>query len=326
MFFSVYHYHLARCIRGPPPDGPTNLNELQAVFRRVLQSGLADLPEYGYDEEDVGRPGSPEEDIITLERNDPRAVDFRNYLRTWFGKVPWSSIRRQEMLAWLHWSIYNAPFTSLDALPPARQKLMLEVLAMLEKRAGASIPDGSNPDAKPFLLTLDPVSVAWRPFFWYACITLNNYFQRRHYESDWNATVSTHKGLEYASSLPINAATHTAYRYILRIPRDWSDQTGPRPVVFLHGLGLGLTQYRLFLSHLFHAVRDRPVLVPLQPHVSQEIFHSRYLRPMGRHESSDALAELMTELGWVGNKTEDVDAPIVSQGHVKGVTVLSHSK
>ena len=192
----MYHYHLAKCIRAPSSASHSDFNELQAAFRRVLQSGLAELPEYGYDEEDVGRPGSPEEDIIALERHDPRAVDFRNYLRTWFGKVPWSSIRRQEMFAWLHWSIYNAPFTSLDTLPPARQKVLLEVLGMLEKRAGTSIPDGTNPDARPFLLTLDPVAVTWRPFFWYAGVALSNYFQRRRYESKWNATVQTYKGME----------------------------------------------------------------------------------------------------------------------------------
>lgn len=162
----------------------------------MLQSGMADLPEHGFDEEDVGRPGSPEEDIITLERNDPRAVDFRNYLRTWFHKVPWSSIHRQEMYAWLHWSIFNASFTALDALPPARQDVLREVLGMIEKRAGASVPEGSNPDAKPLLLTLDPVSVTWRPFFWYASVTLSNFYQRRQYKSQWNATISTHDGLE----------------------------------------------------------------------------------------------------------------------------------
>lgn len=181
---------------GPPANGTGNLTELQAAFRRVLQSGLADLPEYGYDEEDVGRPGSPEEDIIALERNDPRAADFRNYLRTWFGKVPWSYIRRHEMFAWIHWSIFNAPFTSFDVLPPARQKVLLEVLQLIEKRAGASIPEGSNPKAKPLLLTLDPVSVTLRPFIWYAGVALSNYYQRRHYETQWNATVSTYKGLE----------------------------------------------------------------------------------------------------------------------------------
>ena len=64
---------------------PNKLSELQKAFTRVLQSGLADLPEDGFDEEtlDSERPGSPAEQVITLQRDDPRAVDFRNYLRTW---------------------------------------------------------------------------------------------------------------------------------------------------------------------------------------------------------------------------------------------------
>ena len=95
VFFSVYHYHLARAVSTPVVTDNRNLTELQAAFRRVLKCGLADLPEHGYDEEDVGRPGSPEEDLITLERHDPRAVDFRNCIRTWFGKAPWSSIHRE---------------------------------------------------------------------------------------------------------------------------------------------------------------------------------------------------------------------------------------
>lgn len=83
--FSVYHYNLATFIGGPHLLPPNKLSELQKAFTRVLQSGLADLPEDGFDEEtlDSERPGSPAEQVITLQRDDPRAVDFRNYLRTW---------------------------------------------------------------------------------------------------------------------------------------------------------------------------------------------------------------------------------------------------
>lgn len=85
VFFSVYHYNLATFIGRPHSLPPNKLSDLQKVFTRVLQSGLADLPEDGFDEEtlDSERPGSPAEQIITLQRDDPRAVDFRNYLRTW---------------------------------------------------------------------------------------------------------------------------------------------------------------------------------------------------------------------------------------------------
>ncbi|EKM59225.1 uncharacterized protein PHACADRAFT_249515 [Phanerochaete carnosa HHB-10118-sp] len=307
VFFSVYHYHLSRCITEAGPNGAGSISELQAAFKRVLQSGMADLPEYGYDEEDVGRPGSPEEDLIALERDDSRAVDFRDYLRTWFGKVPWSHIHRDEMFAWLYWSIYNAPFTSFEALPFVQQKVLLDVLQMIEKRAGSPIPEGSNPEARPHLLTLDPVSVAWRPFMWYAGVALSNYYHRRRYEAQWNAAVVTYKGLDY----------------IVRVPHGWSVQKGPRPVVFLHGLGLGLTQYKMFLPNLFRALKDRPVLILLQPHVSQEIFHPNFFKPMNRHQTADLLVELLEELGWVQRRSEDSAASVSEE--TNSVTVFSHS-
>lgn len=96
-------------------------------------------------------------------------------------------------------------------------------------------------------------------------------------------------------------------------------------MVFLHGLGLGLTQYKMFLSHLFRLVNDRPILVPLQPHVSQEIFHPRYLRPMDRHECADALAGLIEHLGWARRRHEDALSSPEPDASA-GVTVLSHSK
>lgn len=79
----MYHYHLARFIAGPSPNGHGNLIELQAALKRVLQAGLAFLPVDGPDEEEGNRPGSPAEAITQLERDDPRAIDFRNNVRTW---------------------------------------------------------------------------------------------------------------------------------------------------------------------------------------------------------------------------------------------------
>ncbi|KAI0081737.1 hypothetical protein K474DRAFT_1612892 [Panus rudis PR-1116 ss-1] len=312
VLFSVYHYNLARFISGPSPNGPGNLAELQAAFKRVLQAGLSFLPEDGPDEEEGDRPGSPAEEITTLEYSDPRAVDFRNYLRTWFGKVPWSSIRRHEVYAWLYWSIFNESFTSMEALSESRQKILTEVMSMLEMRAGTKIPEGSNPNAKPLLLTLDPVTVSWRPFIWYAGVALSNLILRRRFKTKWGAEIGNYNGMEY----------------ILRMPSTWSPENGPRPIVFLHGLGLGLTQYKMFLTHLLHGVPDHPVLIPLHPHVSQEIFHPRFLRPMSRHESADCLAGLLRELGWVSeakDESGDESEKEVHAGKPSGVTVISHS-
>lgn len=86
VFFSVYQYHLAEFISGLSPIQPSSMVDLQTAFRRVLQSGLASLPEGGpYDVEtlDFDHPGSPAEFITNLVFDDPRAVDFRSYMRTW---------------------------------------------------------------------------------------------------------------------------------------------------------------------------------------------------------------------------------------------------
>lgn len=98
--------------------------------------------------------------------------------------------------------------------------------------------------------------------------------------------------------------------------------------MFLHGLGLGLTQYKLFLTHLLKTVPDRPVLVPLQPHVSQELFHPKYLQPMGRHESTAALAGLLAKLGWAEERSEESEVEDNGKNPIRksGVTVVSHSK
>jgi len=82
----VYYYNLAKLISGPSPIQPANILDLQTAFRRVLQSGLASLPEDGpYDDEtlDFDHPGSPAEFTTALTFDDPRAVDFRSYFRTW---------------------------------------------------------------------------------------------------------------------------------------------------------------------------------------------------------------------------------------------------
>ncbi|KAI1795198.1 hypothetical protein LXA43DRAFT_993885 [Ganoderma leucocontextum] len=322
VFFSVYHYNLTTFISGPSPNGPGNFHDLRGAFQRVLQAGLASLPEDGYDEEslDVDRPGSPEETVTNLAFEDPRAVDFRNYVRTWFRRAPWSSIRRHEMFAWLYWSVFNAPFAGYDKVSQTEQKVLDEVIDLLERRAGIKIPEGSNPTVNPLLLTLDPVNVSWRPLIWYAGIALSNAFLRRRFRNKWNVKVATYKDLEY----------------VLRVPATWDASTGPRPIVFMHGLGLGLTQYCRFLERVFVAIPDHPVLVPLLPHVSQDILHPRYLRPMGRQEMAQCLAGLISELGWADiteptSDTPDSEDQVRSeQGDIKapapkGVTMLSHS-
>jgi len=206
VLFSIYHYRLSVRISGPSPIGPGEPSEVQTAFKRLLKTGLGDLPENG-DNEEAGRLGIPEENIIRLERDDPRAIDFRNSIRTWFCKVPWSSIKLHEVRQWLYWTIFNAALPPLGEIPHSRRVILDEAVDLLEKRSGCQFQEGSNPAIRPILLTLDKVNVMWRPLIYYTIICSINFFLRMWYKNKWNVRFGSRDGLERVSSF-----------YVLRLP------------------------------------------------------------------------------------------------------------
>ncbi|KAL0949481.1 hypothetical protein HGRIS_009534 [Hohenbuehelia grisea] len=322
VFFSVYHYQLARFVAAQPPLPPGALHELRIAHSRVLKSGLASLPEDGFDEEttDSSRPCSPAEDITQLTHDDPRAVDFREVLRTWFGHAPWSEIRAVEVKRWLYWAIFNSHLPEPEKIPSSHHAVLDEALDLLQKRAGVVIPEGSAPMYRPLLLTLDQVTIHWRPFAFYAAVGLTNRLLKAWLQRYRQVQFVVHDGLDF----------------LLRRPINWSPTHGPPPIVFIHGLGLGQLQYHLFITRLLDEFPDRPILILLQPHISQDIFHPRFLTPMSRHETSTRLAALLTKLGWVAtddvaaaDSDDDDDAKSIATSLMdtgaRGITMLSHS-
>ncbi|KAF9534250.1 hypothetical protein CPB83DRAFT_902204 [Crepidotus variabilis] len=318
--FSIYHYFLARRVSRPTPLGPGHPDEIQVAYIRLLKTGMANLPEDGGDIEtlEIARPGSPAETITQLERDDPRAVDFRNSIRTWFCKVPWSSIKLVEAQKWLYWAMYNAELPPLEDLPETNRSALNDALALFQRRVGCKIEEGSNPHAMPMRLTIDNTLILWRPLSFYLLVGTINWGLRLLYKSRWNANHGYFNGLEY----------------ILRVPPNWDPQTSPRPVVFLHGLGLGLLQYHHLISHLIEEFPNRPLLVPLQPQISQDFFHPDFLNPPGRAEMAARIAGLIQHLGWaelVGEKEcntdseEDESLSTLTDNPQRGVTLLSHS-
>ncbi|KAJ8086715.1 hypothetical protein PM082_005538 [Marasmius tenuissimus] len=315
--FSVYHAILAYQVSGPCKHPPGKLVELQIAFTRVLKAGLAQLPEEGFDEEttDCPRPGSPAEEIVQLESHDPRAIDFRNTLRTWFGRAPWSSITLHEARQWLYWSMFNKDLPCPENMPQAHRVAMDDALSQLQKRLGKEIPEGQSSHIKPLRLTLDPVTILSRPFAFYCFVAVANFYIKLTSRRDLNFRQGSFDGLEY----------------LIRVPSNWKPSSAHRPIVFFHGLGLGLLQYHVLLGHLAATFKDRPLLIILQPYISQDIFHPQFLTPMRRKETADSLAGLMSSLGWVDlerdpSSSEEVEVSdsLPEKPH-RGVTLLSHS-
>lgn len=210
-------------ISAPSPVPPGELLEIQAAFRRLLRTGLANLPENGDDRESE-RLGSPGEKIIQLERDDPRAVDFRNSLRTWFCKAPWSSIKLHQVRQWLYWSIFNAHLPPLEHISHSHRVILDEALNLLEKRSGYQFEEGSNPAVPPILLTLDEVNIIWRPLTFYTTIWSIDFFLRMWYKCQWNVRFGSQDGLERVSLFSFQVSFLTC----LQISHSCSEKMGSR--------------------------------------------------------------------------------------------------
>jgi hypothetical protein len=311
--FSIYYASVARALTGPGPGEFGNIAELQTALARLLKSGMADLSEESFDEEtlDDDRPGSPAESIVLLKKDDLRAIDFRNSMRPWFRGAPWSSLRRQGVYRWLYWSIFNDHMPPPEQMPAAHQVTIDDALDQLQKRTGHFIPEGEGP--QPLLLTLDPLNVSFRPLWWYLAVaTINRYLESR-LQTNYHTQRIKHQDLDF----------------LLRIPQDWDSTSGLRPIVFIHGLGLGLLQYYTVLIDLFDSFPDRPILIPLQPQISQDIFHAHFLKPIPRRDIVPRYASLFTHLGWAAEPIEPAsdDETLVADSPdlPTGVTLMSHS-
>ena len=78
-----------------------------------------------------------------------------------------------------------------------------------------------------------------------------------------------------------------------------------------------MTSYPLIKS-LIKSLHNQPLLIPLQPHTSQSIFHPRHLKPWTRGEFIESISRMCTKFGFWTPPIDGAEA----QG---GCSILSHS-
>jgi hypothetical protein len=120
----------------------------------------------------------------------------------------------------------------------------------------------------------------------------------------------------------ISATLILISRYFLRQPNVVTDET-QEPIVFMHGLGIGPAQYSMFISQILREFPNRPVLVPLQPHISQALLHPGHLQTLGKAELVDTLHGLLQELGWAASDEKASASKITFISHSKYVVCLA---
>lgn len=289
-----------------------------------------------------------------LSPTDPRAHDFREYVRHWFGGCEFKDIKRDNMADWLAWSMYGSPLHELErerkewdragrpalycadgvtldtdpeidhddgeteegaelddaALEKRRHRSTFDgdklgfihfCLTLCEARAAAHFEPGRNPHVKALRLTLDPVRVTSRPLLLYGVVALLQ-----------NTVIARAKTRGFRQFDDGDAT-----KYLLRIPEGWEPRPDlpeeERPLIFLHGLGMGMSQYTTLVGVLgkSRSLRRRPILILLQPHISMSFFVKGFLDPPDQKRCTTGLARAL--------RMHRMDE------RAGGCTVLSHS-
>lgn len=317
VLFSLYYRHLASRAQAPTVSHTASREYIVRTIVTAIQDGMGDKDKGGGPvwavQSDPNRLPLVKR---TLDYNDPRAVAFRKEMSGWFLGVSEDQITKQDIQNWLSWALFGKFYWQLteeeardtdDSAQP-RLAFLDDATKLYAARGGlTSFPEHvtlsteQERSRRTMLLSLDPVHVSARPFAFYACIAL------------MNTTLLTYWRWTFGLERKKIGDTH----YLVYIPRGWRVEAAksgkaPLPVLFLHGLGIGMAEY----VHVVQSMLDphcsphpRPVLIPLQPWTSAGLFSPRFMRPWKAEESVTFIKTMLQRHGF-----EEC-----------GVSVLSHS-
>lgn len=206
-----------------------------------------------------GRAGRRETFLWVLDH----VPDLDEFIRGWMNRAHAEDIRRDNVKEWLLWWLFGRDdadaFSSLSSAPGSDDITTIQELDEyvweLETRLGVAFRPGKGPDAKPLRLGVDPVDMSHRSLVYYGIIALIDFvttsllllrgfsFYRQGLMTGFFATFPF-RPLPLLLTPNVSAAASLSYFYRAHT------STVHRPVVVLHGAGVGLAPYLPFLSKL----------------------------------------------------------------------------
>ncbi|PKI83050.1 hypothetical protein MVES_002982 [Malassezia vespertilionis] len=320
-FFSLYYARLIKKVQKPKFSHTASREYVVKAITSAVRDGLA--TDDGKCDPvsdvvlDVKSPAHLPRISKRLDYDDPRAVRFRKEMNGWFIGIDDHQITSNDLRAWFSWSLFGKHYAELKAeveTAPTDQhrqhqlEFIEDAVALFSARSGLErFPDDVNLTPaelrlkRIMLLTLDPVEVNMRPLALYATFKALNMYAYAAWA--WRYGLERH--------------TIGSVDYLIYIPPGWRVQdaasgAAPLPLVFLHGLGIGIAEYFFLVRAMFdarHEIPARPVLIPLQPWTSADIFSARFLEPWNADECASLVLGMFERYGF----------------QKCGVTVLSHS-
>ncbi|RPB02856.1 hypothetical protein L873DRAFT_1672183 [Choiromyces venosus 120613-1] len=215
--------------------------------------------------------------------------DVDAYLSGWFHGAPAASIKRENVREFLNWAFLNA-----SASGGAEEFAEVEgYITLLESQLGRVFESGYNKDVKCVRLTVDGVVMEYRSLLWYSivylvdlstCVRLRWHSFRHFTPGAWFRVLPPRPHTLFSARSP---ARHISY---------WQrPHTHPTklPIVFIHGIGIGLYPYIPFLNDLASLDPTVGILVlELMPisfrfshtPLSKSAFTAEFTEILSRHE------------------------------------------
>ncbi|KAK4464323.1 Alpha/Beta hydrolase protein [Cladorrhinum samala] len=240
--------------------------------------------------------------------------DWESYIRGWFLNAPISEIKRDNVREFLLWAFFDIDSND-DAtreLDPDTESHLDSLISQTESLLGRKFPPGRAGAAttKSLRLTIDPISIQYRSVLWYAVVALTDaitYLHLRHSGFTHHTPASDpDRPLSSSSSSfpprlshcrlfqPRHHARHhaapTGTSYYLRPHPPGSADL---PIVFLHGIGIGLWPYRDFLSALASST-DVGILALEHLPISSRLTSP----PPTRSEFVSQISAILKAVGW----------------------------
>ncbi|KIL87061.1 hypothetical protein FAVG1_09615 [Fusarium avenaceum] len=169
------------------------------------------------------------------------------YLKKWFRDAPESEIKRENVREFILWAFLNT-----DEFDPSYEEELEEYTQEIEKFLGRRFEPGRG-NAKCLRLTLDRVEMLHRSLWWYLCIFVVDtiaFVSMRYHSFNFHRTSLP----KFFTTFPLRPltlfATYVSHAKGLTYWHRPHTSKTKLPILFIHGIGVGLYPYVNFLADL----------------------------------------------------------------------------
>ena len=179
---------------------------------------------------------------------------IRKVIQGWFLDVPMIDIHYENFFAWSGWAFFGKDVSEMTADEIHENK---DIVAYIETEAKWKFPPGHSKEIHSARLTIDPVFSVQRPFFFYGTIIGIN----------WGCHLIL-KLLGYRRRREFDTTGQSIYHRPASKKAASSSSKQTHPIVFIHGIGVGLISY---LALICCFPKDVDVYIVEWPYVAMQM-------------------------------------------------------